>query len=93
LPEQYRARRFENVVQSIISKVRAKGLSVGIHLSQEAELQIKWARAGANIIMHSSDIALFRQKLKEDISAIRCSLRQKDSTSGQATDRSVAQDD
>ncbi len=80
LPEQYHDPRFEVVVRQIISKVRKRGLSVGIHLSEEAELQIKWAKAGANIIMHSSDIALFEQRLKEDVTAIRSSLEQQDST-------------
>jgi len=79
LPEQYHDSRFEDAVGQIISKVREKGLAVGIHLSQEAELQIKWAKAGANIIMHSSDIALFGQRLTEDITAIRCALRDDDS--------------
>ena len=89
LPEQYHDPRFEDVVRQIISKVRERGLSVGIHFSQEAELQIKWDRAGANIIMHSSDIALFQQRLKEDISAIRRSLRQEDGTTREVTDRSL----
>ena len=71
LPEQYLNPRFEEVVRQIISKVREKGLGVGIHFSQEAELQMKWAKAGANIILHSSDIALFKQRLKKDITAIR----------------------
>ncbi|MHC4168205.1 MAG: HpcH/HpaI aldolase family protein [Planctomycetota bacterium] len=93
LPEQYRDPRFESVVERIISKVRGKGLSVGIHLSEEAELQIKWAKAGVNIIMHSSDIALFRQRLREDIAAIRRSLEQEDGTIREATDRSAVQED
>jgi len=80
LPEQYHDSRFEDAVGQIISKAREKGLGVGVHLSQGAELQIKWAQAGANIIMHSSDIALFQQRLKEDITAIRCALRDDDST-------------
>jgi 4-hydroxy-2-oxoheptanedioate aldolase len=74
LPEKYHDPRFENVVKQIISKVREKGLGVGIHFSEGAELQIKWAKAGANIIIHSSDIALFQQRLKEDITDIRCAL-------------------
>ena len=78
LPEQYHDPRFENVVERIISRVRDKGLSVGIHLSEQAELQIKWAKEGANIILHSSDIALFRQQLKEDISVIRRGLDHED---------------
>jgi 4-hydroxy-2-oxoheptanedioate aldolase len=86
LPEQYHAQRFEDAVGQIISRVRERGLGVGIHLSQEAQLQIKWAKAGANIILHSSDMALFQQRLKEDISAIRSALRDDDGTIGKEKD-------
>jgi len=86
LPEQYHDSRFEDAVEQIISRVREKGLAVGIHLSKGAELQIKWAKAGANIIMHSSDIALFGQRLQEDITAIRCALADDDSTIGKEKD-------
>ncbi len=82
LPEQYRDPRFEDAVGQIIAKVRKKGLSVGIHFPPEAELQIKWAKAGANIIMHSSDLALFQQKLNEDFKAIRWALGDDDGTAG-----------
>jgi 4-hydroxy-2-oxoheptanedioate aldolase len=74
LPEKYNDPRFENVVKQIISKVREKGLGVGIHFSEGAQLQIKWAKAGANIIIHSSDFALFQQRLKADITDIRRAL-------------------
>ena len=74
LPDQYDNPRFEDAVRKIISKAREKGLSVGIHLSEEAQLQIKWAKAGANIIVHSSDIVLFQQRLKKDITGIRRAL-------------------
>ena len=74
LPEQYDNPRFEEAVREIISKAREKDLGVGIHLSEAAEMQIKWAKAGANIIVHSSDIALFQQRLKKDISDIRRAL-------------------
>ncbi|MBN2313708.1 MAG: hypothetical protein JXM79_07240 [Sedimentisphaerales bacterium] len=79
LPEQYRHPRFEEAVRHIISKARESDLSVGIHFSREAELQIQWAKAGANIIMHSSDIALFKQRLSEDVAAIRNALQDDDS--------------
>lgn len=74
LPEKYHDSRFEDAVKKIISKTREKGLSVGIHLSEGADLQIKWAKAGANIILHSSDFALFQQRLKVDITNIRRAL-------------------
>jgi len=86
LPEQYRDPRFEDAVGQIIAKVRRKGLSVGIHFPPEADLQIKWAKAGANIILHSSDLALFQQKLNEDFKAIRRALKDDDGTAGAGKD-------
>ncbi|MHC4727059.1 MAG: aldolase/citrate lyase family protein, partial [Planctomycetota bacterium] len=81
VPEQYDHPRFEDAVREIISKAREKGLGAGIHLSEGAELQIKWAKAGANIILHSSDIALFQQRLKQDITNIRSALGEEDNDS------------
>jgi 4-hydroxy-2-oxoheptanedioate aldolase len=78
LPEQYNHPRFEEAVKKIISKAREKGLGVGIHLSEGAEMQIKWAKEGVNIIVHSSDIILFQQRLKEDITDIRRALAEQD---------------
>ena len=79
LPEHYHDPRFEDIVQRIISGARERGLGVGIHSPQEAELQIKWAQAGANIIMHSSDMALLQRRLKDDLTTIRRHLGQEDS--------------
>jgi len=89
LPEQYHNPKFEDVVKLIISKAREKELGVGIHFSQEAELQIKWAKAGANIIMHSSDFALFQQRLKDDFTAIHLALKDEVSTTTEKDNRSV----
>ena len=86
LPEQYHDPRFKDVVRQIISKVRKKGLSVGIHFFEGAESQIEWAKAGANIIIQSSDITLFEQRLREDITAIRCALRDDEGTIGEERD-------
>jgi len=80
LPERYHDPHFEDVVEHIITSAREKGLSAGIHFSQKAELQIKWAQAGANIIMHSSDMALFEQKLKDDLRTICRHLGEEDNT-------------
>ncbi len=89
LPEHYCDARFEEIVQRIVAAARERGLSVGIHFSQEAEFQIKWAHAGANIIMHSSDMALFEQRLKDDLKAIRYHLGEKDSTAQSESDSHV----
>ena len=74
LPEQYDDPQFEKVLEEIVSKVRAKGLGIGIHFPLHPELQIKWANRGLNIILHSSDLFLFQQSLTRDLAAIRQAL-------------------
>lgn len=71
IPEQYDHPDFEAAVTTIIKKTRAHGLHIGIHFSLEPERQLKWMKEGANIIVHSSDIALFRQRLKQDMQIIK----------------------
>jgi hypothetical protein len=44
-------------------------------------LQMEWAGAGANIIMHSSDVFLFADKYQEEINQIRA-LRGESLTEG-----------
>lgn len=71
LPEQYDHPDFEKTVKEIIHKARAKGLAAGIHFPAHPEYQIKWVKEGANIVLHSSDMRLFSQKLSEDLSNIK----------------------
>jgi 2-keto-3-deoxy-L-rhamnonate aldolase RhmA len=71
VPEQYSDPRFDAAVEEIVSKVREKGLGVGIHFPYDPNLQVKWARKGLNIILHSADIFLFQQGLQRDITTIR----------------------
>jgi 2-keto-3-deoxy-L-rhamnonate aldolase RhmA len=71
LPEQYDHPDFEAAVRTIIHKTRQKGLAIGIHFSLEPERQIKWINEGANIVVHSFDIALFSQRLRHDLHIIK----------------------
>lgn len=71
LPEEYDHPDFEKAVTYIINSCRSNGISVGIHFSLEPERQVKWAQQGANIIVHSSDGALFGQRLTADMKHIR----------------------
>jgi 4-hydroxy-2-oxoheptanedioate aldolase len=71
IPEQYDHPEFEAVVGKIIHKCRTYGLAVGIHLSLEAERQIRWMSEGINMVIHSSDMALFSQKLRDDMKKIK----------------------
>ncbi len=71
VPEKYDHPVFEEAVKKIIHTTRSKGLSIGIHFSLEPERQIKWVKEGANIIVHSFDVALFTQRLMHDMRIIR----------------------
>jgi len=71
IPEQYDNPVFEEAVKTIIHKTRAHGLAIGIHFSLEPERQIQWMNEGANIVVHSFDVALFSQKLKHDLDIIK----------------------
>lgn len=71
LPEQYDHPEFEKVVRNIIHMARKKGIHIGIHFSLEPERQIQWIKEGINIIVHSFDIALFKEKLQADLKIIR----------------------
>jgi 2-keto-3-deoxy-L-rhamnonate aldolase RhmA len=71
IPEQYDHPEFEKAVTYIIQTTRSKGLAIGIHFSLEPERQIKWMKVGANIVVHSFDIALFTQRLTEDLNKIK----------------------
>jgi len=74
LPEQYSNPQFEKALEKIISKASNKGLGIGIHFPGDCELQIRWAKRGLNIILHSSDIFLFERSLQSDLSTVRQAL-------------------
>lgn len=71
LPEQYEHPEYEKVVKEIIHKTRSKGLAAGIHFPGNPDRQVKWMKEGVNIVMHSSDMFLFSQKLEEDMRKIK----------------------
>ncbi len=71
LSEQYDHPEYEKAVQEIIKRTRAKGLAAGIHFPAGPERQIKWMKEGVNIVLHSSDMFLFQQKLNEDMEKIK----------------------
>ncbi len=73
MPEKYRSPEFIDLSCGIIKKARALGAAAGGHNGSRGslDLQMEWAKAGANIILHSSDMFLFADKLQEDLNKIR----------------------
>lgn len=76
IPEQYQHPLFKQSVETIIKKARAQKIGAGIHTWDAVgfDQEILWAKMGANFIMHSSDILLFRDALKRDLQELKQSL-------------------
>lgn len=73
MPEKYRSPEFLELSCRIIKKARTLGVAAGGHNGSRGslDLQMEWAKAGANIILHSSDMFLFADKLQEDLNKLR----------------------
>jgi 4-hydroxy-2-oxoheptanedioate aldolase len=87
IPEQYDHPDFIAMVKTIIQKSRKYTLGVGIHFSLEPERQAFWINEGVNIVVHSSDMALFSQRLRADMAILRQAAGTTATTSG--TDQST----
>ena len=70
IPEHYDHPDFHEAIHTIIRKSRANNIGVGIH-HNFAHHQIEWIKAGANMVMHSSDISAFNRALTAEFKAIR----------------------
>ena len=71
VPEQWSHPRFEEAIQTIIAKARAHGVGAGVHYWWGIEDELRWVKAGANLIVHSGDIALFADTLRADLKRFR----------------------
>ncbi|MCY4779420.1 aldolase/citrate lyase family protein [Sphingobacterium sp. UT-1RO-CII-1] len=71
IPEEYDNPLFEEALTTIIKKCRERKIAVGVHFSLEVERQLRWVKVGANLVIHSFDVALFSQRLCNDIFFIK----------------------
>lgn len=74
VPEQYEHPKFEAAVLDIIRRSRKAGIGAGIHFWKGIEHEMRWAEAGANLILHSNDISLFTDGLNADFTRMRHAL-------------------
>lgn len=75
IPEQYEHPSFDEAVRTIFSIARAHNVGAGVHFWTNMKQEIDWARnAGANLIMHSSDLTLYMESLMRDMDHLRCEL-------------------
>jgi 4-hydroxy-2-oxoheptanedioate aldolase len=71
MPEDYDAPEFESAVTAIFRRARVAGRGAGIHSWMSCEREAAWCAAGANLIIHSSDIIVTRDVISEQINALR----------------------
>ncbi len=78
IPEQYDHPLFKESVSTILKKARNKSVGAGVHVFYPSGFQqeIQWAKQGANLIVHSSDILAFKYTLQREILDIKESLGQ-----------------
>ncbi|MFL0161399.1 HpcH/HpaI aldolase family protein [Aquirufa salirivi] len=73
MPEKYRSPEFINLTTSLIKQAKDLGVAVGGHTGYRGSLDLQkdWVKAGANIILHCSDMLLFADKLQADLNELR----------------------
>ncbi len=73
VPEQYQHPKQQDAIARIIHACREANVGIGIHLgtADAIDLQIGWSKLGANILVHSADLMLFAQALRDDFKKFR----------------------
>lgn len=71
VPEQYEHPLFVEAVRTIVTKARARNIGAGVHNLPTLEQELTWKEAGMNLILHLSDLMLFRQGLARNLQTLR----------------------
>ncbi|MSU49039.1 MAG: aldolase [Opitutus sp.] len=77
VPENYEHPKFLTACDTIITKARARGLGAGAHVTYQANRiahEERWARLGANLIIHAADIILFSEGIRRDLGDLKARL-------------------
>ena len=74
IPEEYTNAAFDRAVRDIIERAQSHGIAAGLHFMDDIELELEWARAGVNLIIHSGDITIFASTLRKELMAMREAL-------------------
>lgn len=73
MAEKYNSKKFIDLSCDVIRNARKYGVAAGGHNGsrQSLQLQMEWVRAGANIVLYSSDVFIFADKYNDDINILR----------------------
>jgi 2-keto-3-deoxy-L-rhamnonate aldolase RhmA len=75
LPERYDHPDFLAACETIFRKARSAGVGAGIHFWGEVAQQARLLQMGANLLIHSADILLFKKHLQAELEAIKHAAR------------------
>ena len=71
-PEAYADPVQEETINKLIAKARAKQVGVGIHVFYgDLEQETRWLKAGANLVIHGSDVLLFSETLRREVAQLK----------------------
>lgn len=71
VPERYDHPEFLAACETIFRRARAAGVGAGIHFWGDPAQQARLLALGANVLIHSADILLFKKHLRLELDAIR----------------------
>ena len=71
VPERYDHPDFLAACETIFRKARSAGVGAGIHFWGEPAQQARLLQMGANLLIHSADITLFKKHLQAELKAIK----------------------
>ena len=74
IPEQYDHPRFEEAVGFIFQIARKHNCGAGLHWWSGVGEELDWVKAGANLIMHSTDVTLVAQHLENELNHLKSTL-------------------
>lgn len=89
VPEQYSHPKFIEAVGAIFKKARAHNVGAGLHWWRGVHDELAWAAAGANLIMHSTDITVWTQHLTQELNELRKQLGDSGAPAGDGHSASV----
>jgi 4-hydroxy-2-oxoheptanedioate aldolase len=74
IAEEWTHPKMKAALEEIITKSRAAGKGVGVHISYSVEEEMWCAEKGANFMVHSSDISICQEAISGDIARFRKDL-------------------
>ena len=71
MPEEYGRPEFLAACEMVLHKARAAGVGAGIHWWGTVEEYARYLKLGANLLVCSADVTLFRKYVRQELAAVK----------------------